>query len=57
MSDRTNALVKELTHARAQIAERVAEIARLRLCKPAAAEEHSQARQETSEPRSRSGAG
>ena len=44
MSDRTNAhaLVKELAQARAQIAEQVAEIARLR--KPAAAEEHSQAR-------------
>ena len=43
MSDRTNALVKELSQARAQIAEQVAEIARLRLRKPAAAEEHSQA--------------
>ena len=45
------ALVKELAQARAQIAEQVAEIARLRLRKPAAAEEHSQARHETSEPR------
>jgi hypothetical protein len=46
MSDRANALVKELAQARAQIAEQVAEIARLRLRKPAAAEEHSQARHE-----------
>ena len=45
------ALVKKLAQARAQIAEQVAEIARLRLRKPAAAEEHSQARHETSEPR------
>ena len=51
MSDRTNALMKELAQARAQIAERVAEIARLRLRKPAAAEEPtSQARHKTSEP-------
>jgi hypothetical protein len=51
MSDRITALMKELAQARAQMAERVAEIARLRLRKPAAEEEHSQARHETSEPR------
>ena len=50
-ADRTNTLMKELAQARAQTAEQVAEIARLRLRKPAAAEEHSQARHETSEPR------